>query len=212
MGAGMELIYTRDNLQVYADTATMGACIVRGDNRILLDLEPLVPLSPLEAKNLRLLGQNPGDYLHIGHSYHILPREAAPAWEEALSCAQQQHRDLDTSMIPLFRQNLPGLAEVREAEDLIDSMVSNVTVYMDINESVVSSKAAEISRRFPRETLYVKAEQLAMSTDEQRALTARKILAALICGKELPADALRLLAEQDAIGRNRPSRLPVTAP
>jgi hypothetical protein len=207
----MELIFTRDNLQVFADAENMCACIVRGDNKILLDLEPLIPLSPLEAKNLRLLGQNPADFLHIGHSCHILPRDAASNWEEALNRAEQLHRDLDTSMIPLFRQNLPGLAEAREAEDLLECMVSNMTVYMDINESIMNNKAAEISRRYPRETLYVKAEQMAMSPDEQRVLLARKILTALICGKELPTETLRQLEEHDSIARHRPSRLPARA-
>jgi len=205
----MELIFARDNLQVYADAEDRCACIVRGDNRITLDLEPLIPLSPLEAKNLRLLGQNPSDFLHVGHSCHILPRDAAAAWEETLNRAEQLNRDLDTSMIPLFRQNLPGLAEVREVEELLECMVSNMTMYVDISEAVVNSKAAEISRRYPRETLYVKAEQMAMSPDEQRVAVARRILTALICGKDLPVEALRQLEEYDATTRNRPSRLSV---
>jgi hypothetical protein len=90
-------------------------------------------------------------------------------------------------------------------------MVSNMTVYMDINESIMSNKAAEISRRYPRETLYVKAEQMAMSPDEQRVILARKILTALICGKDLPAETLRQLEEHDSSARHRPSRVPVRA-
>jgi hypothetical protein len=76
---------------------------------------------------------------------------------------------------------------------------------------MVSNKAAETSRRYPRETLYVKAEQMAMSSDEHRVAVARKILTSLICGKDLPAEALRQLEEHDAITRHRPSRLPARA-
>lgn len=203
----MELIFARDNLQIYADSAEMSACIMRGNNKIVIDLEPLVPLSPLEAKNLRLLGQNPADFLHIGHSCHIIPKAASDAWEEVLARAELAKKNLDTAMIPLFRQNLPGLAEVREVEDLLDSISSNMGIYFDASDSIAGLKAAEIRRRYPRESLYVQAERIAMGSDERRVAAARKILAALICGKELPAPELHLLEEHSVPNQNRPPRL-----
>ncbi len=202
----MELIYAKDNFSIFADTREMCASIVRGANKIMLELEPLVPLSPLEAKNLRLLGQNPADYLHIGHSCHIIPREAASAWDEVLTKAIQMQRSLDTSMIQQFRTNLPGLSDVREIEDLGDALTSGISLYVDTNDAIPALRATETRRRFPRETLYVHAERQAMSPNERQSAAARRILAALIGGKELPAHDLALLDQGTVPGRPRPTR------
>jgi hypothetical protein len=172
----------------------------------MLELEPLVPLSPLEAKNLRLLGQNPADYLHIGHSCHIIPREAASAWDEVLTKAIHVQRTMDTSMIQQFRINLPGLSDVREVEDLGDILTSSISLYVDTNDAMPTLRAAEIRRRYPRETLYVHAERQAMSPDERQSAAARRILAALIYGKELPTDALALIGQSTVPDRPRPTR------
>lgn len=202
----MELIYSKENILIFASARDMCASIERGNHKILLELEPLIPLSPLEAKNLRLLGQNPADFLHIGHSCHIIPSDAASAWDEILAKAVQLQRTLDTSMIEQFRHNLPGLSEIRELEDLSAPMSSTLSLYLEPNDAISNVRVTEIRRRYPRETLYVQAERLAMNPNNRRSAAARRILAALISGKELPAHDLALLDTNTLPDRPRPSR------
>ena len=188
----MHEIYARNDYRVRVDPEEHKACIIKGSNSISVPLEPLTPLSTLAAKHLRMIGCDPGNYLNIGHTNQVLLKEAASAWHQALHSAQQLAQARDTSMIPSFWQRLPGLLDLREAEENYAAGARSASLLLEqCPHYSLPQQLLELRERFPHAALYIRAEYLALLADERLAERGRLAMALLLTGADL--DEVRAL-------------------
>jgi hypothetical protein len=182
----MKEIYSRNDYRVLVDVEGQKACIVKGKNSISVPLEPLTPLSILAAKQLRLMGCDPGNYLNIGHTNQIILKDAAQKWHLALTSATQLAQVRDTSMIPLFWQHLPGLLALREAEDCYAAGMRTASLFLEQGASDrLPEQLIELRTKYPAAAAYICAEHIALSADAKLAELGRQALAQLVRGASL---------------------------
>lgn len=190
---GMKPIFSRNDYQILVAVEERRACIVKGADRVFVSLEELAPLSPLAAKHLRMMGYDPKLYLNIGHGNQIILKEAAPAWEAELAEAEQLSRRKDTSRIPLFWQSLPGLLELREAEDTYAACQKSPSLMVEYEQRGMSpARLMELRQQYPRAAAYILAETYAFSDDEGIAARGRRAMSLLAADGEI-GQALALL-------------------
>jgi hypothetical protein len=184
----MHEIYSRNDYRVKVDIVEQKACIIKGKNSISVPLEPLTPLSMLAAKQLRLIGCDPGNYLNIGHTNQIILKEAAQNWQQALTSAKQLAQARDTSMIPLFWQHLPGLLELREAEDRFAASMRTASLLLEQGVAdALPKQLVDLRTQYPAAAAYICAEYVALSADEKLAARGRQALAQLVNGAGIEA-------------------------
>lgn len=191
----MKPIYTKNDYQILVDIEQHRACIVKGTNSVYVSLEELSPLSSLAAKHLRMMGCDPKKYMNIGHTNQVILKEAAPAWEEAVARANNAERKTDTSMIPVFWQNLSGLLELREAEDTYAACQKSASLMLEYQQrGLPPAQLMELRRKYPRSAAYLLAEAYAFSGNEDIAGRARKAMHILVTNGQIK-DALSLLPD-----------------
>lgn len=184
----MKTIFSKNDYQILVDTDKRRACIVKGGNNVSVSLEPLAPLSSLAAKHLRMMGCDPKKYLHIGHTSQVILKEAAQAWEEAVSASRQAEKKNDTCQIHAFWQNLKGLLELREAEDAYAACQKSASLMLESRQrGVPPPQIMELRRKYPRAAAYILAEAYAFSADEAVANEARQAMQILISNGDIAA-------------------------
>jgi len=189
----MKVIFSRNDYRILVDAEERKACIVKGNSSISVPLEPLTPLSTLAARHLRMIGCDPAKYLNIGHTNQVLIKDAAQEWQQALGSAERRARDRDTSMIMLFWESLPGLPELREAEDSYAAGAHSASLLLEHRPLAgPPAQLAALRAKFPRAAAYVLAEQFAFSADDKVAEKGRQALA-LLAGNKSLEEALALL-------------------
>lgn len=188
----MKPIYTKNDYQILVDFDQRRACIVKGAHSVYVSLEELTPLSSLAAKHLRMMGCDPKKYMNIGLTNQVILKEAAAAWEEAVAKANNADLKMDTSMVPLFWQNLPGLLELREAEDTYAACQKSASLMLEYRQrGLPPAQLMELRRKYPRSAAYILAEAYAFSGDEEIAGRARKAMHILVTNGDI----------KDALGR-----------
>lgn len=182
----MHEIFVRNDYRVRVDLEEHKACIVKGRNSISVPLEPLTQLSTLAAKHLRMIGCDPGNYLNIGHTNQVLLKDAAPAWHQAIDNAQQIAQARDTSMIPCFWERLPGLLELREAEENFAAGARSASLLLEQGPHyTLPQQLHELRNKYPHAALYIRAEYVALLADEKLAERGRRAMALLLSGDSL---------------------------
>ncbi len=189
----MKPIFTKNNYQILVDVDQRKACIVKGGGSVYVALEELTPLSALAAKNLKMMGCDPKRYLNIGHSNHIILREAEEAWQAVLEQTKLQTKHDNSSMIQLFWQNLPGLLELRDAEDTYTACQRSASLMLEYRQrGLPPARLMELRQKYPRAAAYILAEAYASSGSETVAERGRRAMHILVCGTPTE-DALGLL-------------------
>lgn len=182
----MQPVFTKGNYQILVDIEQRRASIVKGEHSVFVALEELTPLSVLAAKHLRMMGCDPKRYMNIGHTHHVILREAAPAWEKALSRAEHLARGKDTSMIPLFWQSLPGLLELRDAEDTYAACQKSASLMLEYKQrGLPPARLMELRQKYPRAAAYILAEVYAFSGSERVAERGRRAMHMLISNGDI---------------------------
>lgn len=191
----MKPIFTKNDYKILVDLDERKACIVKGANSVFVALEELTPLSALAAKHLKMIGCDPSRYLNIGHSNHVIIKDAEDAWREAVYQIENRLHQSDTSMIPLFWQNLPGLTELRDAEDTYAACLRSGSLMLEYQQrGLPPARLMQLRQRYPRAAAYILAESHAFSSNETVADRGRKAMHLLITGAGLD-DAFSLLPD-----------------
>ncbi|MBI5657065.1 MAG: hypothetical protein HZC44_09755 [Geobacter sp.] len=179
----MKPIFTKSDYQILVDVESRKACIVKGSNSVYVALEELTPLSALAAKHLRMMGCDPKRYLNIGHSNHVIIKEAATAWQSALNQAQHKTEQSNSSMIHCLWQNLPGLMELRDAEDTYAACQRSASLMLEYQQrGLPPTRLMELRQKYPRAAAYILAEAYAFSGSETIAELGRRAMHLLISG------------------------------
>ena len=191
----MKAIFAKGDYQILVDGEQRKACIVKGGNSVYVAFEELTPLSAVAAKHLKMMGCDPKRYLNIGYSNHVILREAEKAWQHALEQVDRQSGQLDTSMIHSFWQNLPGLMELRDAEDTYATCQKSASLMLEYRQrGLPPARLMELRQRYPRSAAYILAEAYAFSGSETVAERGRRAMHMLVTG--IPTDeALALLPD-----------------
>ncbi len=177
------------------DVEQRKACIVKGGGTVFVALEELTPLSALAAKNLKMMGCDPKRYLNIGHSNHIILREAEESWQAVLEQTKLYPKQGNSSMIQLFWQNLPGLLELRDAEDTYAACQRSASLMLEYRQrGLPPTRLMELRQKYPRAAAYILAESYAFSGSETVAERGRRAMQILVCGTPTE-DALALLPD-----------------
>jgi len=200
----MKQIFAKNDYKILVDIDERKACIVKGSSSVFVALEELTPLSALAAKHLKMMGCDPGRYMNIGHSNHVIIKEAEDAWRSAIEQSEKKYVHNETSMIPAFWQNLPGLIELRDAEDTYAACQRSASLMMEYQQrGLLPARLMQLRQRYPRAAAYILAEAYAFSGNETVSERGRKAMHLLITGS-LVEDALSQLpdlppdtAEQD---------------
>ncbi|GAM09912.1 hypothetical protein OR1_02194 [Geobacter sp. OR-1] len=191
----MKTIFKKNDYKILADIDERKACIVKGTNSVYVALEELTPLSALAAKHLKMMGCDPGRYLNIGLSNHVIIKEAEEAWQAALKQAEQRNLPSESSMIPMFWQHLPGLIELRDAEDTYAACQKSASLMLEYRQrGLPPARLMELRKRYPRAAAFITAETYAFSGNETVSERGRKAMHMLISGDQV-ADALSLLPD-----------------
>lgn len=191
----MKTIFTKTDYRILVDIDERKACIVKGTNSVFVALEELTPLSALAAKNLKMIGCDPSRYLNIGHSNHVIIKDAEEAWREAVYQCENRLHQSDTSMIPQFWENLPGLTELRDAEDTYAACLRSGSLMLEYQQrGLPPTRLMQLRQRYPRAAVYILAESHAFSGNETVAARGRKAMHLLVTGADLD-DALSLLPD-----------------
>lgn len=191
----MKTIFSKNDYKILADVDERKACIVKGAHTVFVALEELTPLSPLAAKHLKMMGCEPARYLNIGHSNHVIIKEAEEAWHDAVRQSENRYLHHETSMIPEFWQNLPGLMELRDAEDTYAACQRSASLMLEYRyRGLPPARLMELRQRYPRAAAYILAEAYAFSGNETVAERGRKAIHLLITGAQLD-DAVSLLPD-----------------
>jgi hypothetical protein len=191
----MKPIFTKKNYQVLVDTELRKACIVKGSNSVYVALEELTPLSPLAAKHLKMMGCDTKLYLNIGYSNHVILKEAEAAWRRALKEADKVSAHGETSMIQQFWHNLPGLMELRDAEDTYAACQKSASLMLEYRQrGLPPNRLMELRNRYPRAAAYILSEAYAFSGSETVAERGRRAMHLLISGSPIE-DARALLPD-----------------
>lgn len=189
----MKPIFTKSDYQILADVESRKACIVKGSNSVYVALEELTPLSALAAKHLRMMGCDPKRYLNIGHSNHVIIKEAAAAWQAALEKAELTTEQSNSSMIHRLWQNLPGLMELRDAEDTYAACQKSASLMLEYQQrGLPPTRLMELRQKYPRAAAYILAEAYAFSGSDNIAELGRHAMHLLISGAPIE-EALALL-------------------
>lgn len=179
----MKPIFTKSDYQILVDVESLKACIVKGSNSVYVALEELTPLSALAAKHLRMMGCDPKRYLNIGHSNHVIIKEAATAWQSALNQAKHKTEQSNSSMIHCLWQNLPGLMELRDAEDTYAACQKSASLMLEYQQrGLPPTRLMELRQKYPRAAAYILAEAYAFSGSETIAELGRRAMHLLIAG------------------------------
>lgn len=191
----MKPIFTKKNYQVMADIELRKACIVKGNNSVYVALEELTPLSALAGKHLKMMGCDPKLYLNIGYSNHVILKEAETAWRKALQEADKKSAHGDSSMIQQFWHNLPGLMELRDAEDTYAACQKSASLMLEYRQrGLPPTRLMELRNRYPRAATYILSEAYAFSGSETVAERGRRAMHLLISGSPIE-DARALLPD-----------------
>lgn len=205
----LKQIFAKNDYRILVDTEQRKACIVKGSNSVYVALEELTPLSPVAAKHLKMMGCDPRRYLNIGHSNHVIIREAEDAWRTAVERAETSSRLSETSMIPQFWHNLPGLSELRDAEDTYAACLRSASLMLEYRKpDIPPTRLSDLRQKFPRAAAYIFAEAYAFSGSETVAERGRKAMHLLVTGADIE-DALALLPDfpPDTPDQNRTSQV-----
>lgn len=191
----MQTIFIKNDYRILVDVDERKACIVKGANSVFVALEELTPLSALAAKHLKMMGCDPSRYLNIGHSNHVIIKDAEQAWSEAVyQCENRLHQN-NTSMIPAFWQNLPGLVELRDAEDSYAACLRSGSMMLEYQQrGLPPARLMQLRQRNPRAAAYILAEAYAFSGNETIAERGREAMHLLITGADL-GDVLAVLPD-----------------
>lgn len=201
----MKQIFAKNDYKILVDVEQRKACIVKGVNSVFVALEELTPLSSLAAKHLKMMGCDPRRYLNIGHSNHVIIREAEAAWSAAVKQVDGRSLLNETSMIPQFWHNLPGLPELRDAEDTYAACLRSASVMLEHRKNdLPPTRLIELRQQYPRAAAYILAEAYAFSGSEAVAERGRKAMHLLVTGAKVE-DALELLPDfpPDTAEQNR---------
>jgi hypothetical protein len=191
----MKQIFSKKDYKILVDIDERKACIVKGNNSVFVALEELTPLSPLAAKHLKMMGCDPGRYLNIGHSNHVVIKDAEDAWLAAVAQSEKKVEGSETSMIPAFWQNLPGLIELRDAEDTYAACQRSASLMLEYQQrGLPPARLMQLRQRYPRAAAYILAEAFAFSGNETVSERGRKAMHLLITGALLE-DSLSLLPD-----------------
>ena len=189
----MKPIYTKNDYQILVDVESRKACIVKGTSSVYVALEELTPLSALAAKHLRMMGCDPKRYLNIGHSNHVILKEASQAWQAAIDQVERKSGRSETSMINRFWQNLPGLMELRDAEDTFSACQRSASLMLEYRQrGVPPARLMELRQKYPRAAAYILAEAYAFSGSDTVADRGRRAVHILVTGGSVE-EALALL-------------------
>ncbi len=191
----MKQIFARNDYQILVDVNQRKACIVKGSSSVFVSLEELTPLSSLAAKHLRMMGCDPKRYMNIGTTNQVILKEAALAWEQAVAETRHTGRKADTSMIPAFWHYLPGLLELREAEDTYAACQKSASLMLEYQQrGLPPTQLMQLRKKYPRAAAYILAEAYAFSGNEEIAGRGRRAMHILIAGSDIK-DALSLLPD-----------------
>jgi hypothetical protein len=191
----MQSIFKKNDYQIMVDLEERKACIVKGNSSVFVALEELTPLSSVAAKHLKMMGCDPKRYLNIGHSNHVILKEAEDAWHQALQKAERKNAVNETSMIPLFWHNLPGLMELRDAEDTYAACQRSASLMLEYHHrGLPPARLMELRQRYPRSAAYILAEAYAFSGSSSLAERGRKAMQTLVTGGPIEK-ALALLPD-----------------
>jgi hypothetical protein len=191
----MNQIFSKNDYKILVDFDERKACIVKGANSVFVALEELTPLSALAAKHLKMMGCDPARYLNIGHSNHVIIKDAEEAWREALEQSGRKTVATDTSMIPAFWQNLPGLIELRDAEDTYAACQKSASLMLEYQQrGLPPARLMQLRQRYPRAAAYILAEAYAFSGNETVSDRGRKAMHMLVTGDPVE-EALSLLPD-----------------
>ncbi|MBT0665328.1 hypothetical protein KI809_13560 [Geobacter pelophilus] len=191
----MKTIFKKNDYKILVDVDERKACIVKGANSVYVALEELTPLSALAAKHLKMMGCDPSRYLNIGLSNHVIIKEAEEAWQAAVAQSEKKTHLNETSMIPMFWQNLPGLIELRDAEDTYAACQRSASLMLEYRQrGLPPARLMELRQRYPRAAAYITAEAYSFSGNETVSERGRRAMHLLITGA-LVEDALSLLPD-----------------
>lgn len=202
----MKQIFSKNDYRILVNVAERKACIVKGASSVFVALEELTPLSPLAAKHLKMMGCEPSRYMNIGNSNHVILKEAADSWREAVRRSERRPVQNETSMIPAFWKNLPGLMELRDAEDTYAACQKSASLMMEYRyRGLPPARLTELRQRYPRAAIYILAEAYSFSGNETVAERGRKAIHLLVTGSPLD-DVIGLLPDlpPESPGQERP--------